>query len=282
MKLKPGINEAIWMVMGSLALLAILAVLAHFRAGEDTESKSRRLALVNQIRARVESAAETEKSAVLAITDEDSEQFAKEARANLSEAEQARQQLAPLLLPAEQDAFTNYSNAFVQLQKIDQEVLDLAVKNTNLKAFSLTFGPATTAIKEMDAALARLPSPAAMEARVGAWRLLASLPPHIAEHSDTKMGAMEAEMAEEDWQIRRSLEELAVPAATASYVKFSELRAQILKLSRENTNVRSLTLSLTEKRKVLTACEKALAALQQAVESELTPGKPIGRAIYRP
>jgi hypothetical protein len=132
----------------------------------------------------------------------------------------------------------------------------------------------------MDAALARLTSPAAAEARVGAWCLLASLPPHIAEHSDAKMDAMEAEMAEEDQQIRRSLAELADPAATASYAKFSELRAQILKLSRENTNVRSLTLSLTEKRAALATCEQALAALQQAVQSEPTPGKPIGRAIY--
>lgn len=282
MKLKSGIHEVVWMGMGSLVLLAILVVAAYFHPGEDTESKSRRLVLVNQIRSSVESAAEGEKSAVLAITDEDSERFAKEARTDLSSAEEQRRQLEGLLLPGERELFTNYTKTFTELKHIDEEVLALAVKNTNLKAFSLAFGPATTAIMELDTALAGVSSPAATEARVGAWRLLAALPPHIAEHSDAKMDAMEAEMTTVDGQVRRSIDELAVPAATTSYAKFSALRTEIIKLSRENTNVRSLTLSLTEKRKALAACEEALTALQLAVEHEPTPGKPIGRAIYSP
>jgi hypothetical protein len=280
MKLKPGINEAIWMGVGSLVLLAILGVAAYLHTGEDAETKARRLLLVNQIRSSLESAAEAEKSAVLAITDEDSEKFAKEARADLAlDGEQSRQ-LDALLLPDERGLLTNYTRAFAELKKIDEEVLALAVKNTNLKAFSLAFGPATAAIKELDAALAGTTAVPATEVRVGAWRLLAILPLHIAEHSDAKMDALESEMTALDQQVRRSLNELAVPAATASYAKFSELRAEIIKLSRENTNVRSLSLSLNEKRQALATCEAALAALQSAVEHEPVPSKPVGRAIY--
>ncbi|MCG3146758.1 MAG: hypothetical protein PCFJNLEI_00192 [Verrucomicrobiae bacterium] len=282
MPIKPGINEAVWMGIGSLVLLVIVAVVAYFHVGEDRESKSQRLALVNQIRSSVESAAEAEKSAVLAITDEDSEKFAGQARARLASAAAERQQLERLLLPDEQGLFTNFATAFAELQRIDEEVLALAVKNTNLKAFSLAFGPATVAVKEMDAALTQKTSSAATEARVGAWRLLAALPPHIAEHGDAEMDAMESAMTKEDRQVRRALAEVRDPAATASFEKFSSLRAEIIKLSRENTNVRSLMLSLNEKRKALAACDEALMALQQAVEHEPTPGKPIGRAIYSP
>jgi len=278
--MKPGINEARWMTAGAALLLAVILAVMHFQKGESPVEqfalKARRLELVNQIRLNLESAAEAEKSAVMAMTDEDSQKFADEARAGTERAEEARRELGKLLKPGELDSF---SKAFTEFQRIDNEVLDLAVKNTNLKASALVFGPATAAVKELDVALSRLTSPAATEARVGAWRLLASLPPHIAEESDAKMDAMEADMAKEDRQIRRSLDELADPAAKASYEKFNELRAQILKLSRENTNVRSLTLSLTQKRNVTAACQDALGALQQAIQNEPVAGATPGKAI---
>jgi hypothetical protein len=56
--------------------------------------------------------------------------------------------------------------------------------------------------------------------------------------------------------------------AASSYARFSETKAQILKLSRENTNVRSLTISLNQKRKVMFLCLDALADLRNAIEQE--------------
>lgn len=283
MPLTPGINEARWMAVGAALLLAIILVVLHFQKGESPVEQlamqARRLDLVNRIRLNLESAAEAEKSAVMAITDEDSQKFADQARAGTTAAEQARRELEGLLNPAEQKLLTQFSQDFTEFQRVDKEVLDLAVKNTNLKASALVFGPATDAVKEVDTALAKSSLPAATEARVGAWRLLASLPPHIAEESDTKMGAMEAEMAKEDEQIRRSLAEVGDTVATTSYEKFSELRAQIIKFSRENTNVRSLTLSLTQKRNATAACQAALAALQQAIQKEVVPGMAPGKVI---
>ena len=267
------------MATGAAILLAIVLAVFHFQKGESPVEqlamRARRLELVNQIRLSLESAVEAEKSAVMAVTDEDSQKFADEARSETAKAEQARRELEKLSRPGELDSF---SKAFTEFQRVDAEVLDLAVKNTNLKAYALAYGPATAAVKELDAALAKS-SPAATEARVGAWRLLASLPPHIAEESDAKMDAMEAEMTKEDQQVRRSLAELADPVATASYETFSELRARIIKLSRENTNVRSLTLSLTQKRNVTAACQDALAALQQAIQNEPIPAAARGKII---
>jgi hypothetical protein len=287
MKLRPGIGEAMWMLAGSGVLLAVLFVVALFHGNGNPvlryEAKARRLALVNQIRAGVESAAVAEKSAVLAITDEDSRKFADQARADTAKAEQSERELDGELLQSQRKMLEEFSKTFAALQNTDREVLDLAVKNTNLKAFALAFGPATDAIKEVDTALAHVTLPAATEARVGAWRLLASVPPHIAENSGTKMDEMEAQMTKEDREIRRALDEIAGTAdgkaAAASYAKFTELRKQIVKLSRENTNVRSLTLSLTEERTVLAACENALAELQQAIQSEVIAKPVFGRAV---
>ena len=44
-----------------------------------------------------------------------------------------------------------------------------------------------------------------------------------------------------------------------------DLNAQIIALSRRNTNVRSLALSLDQKRTLTTACSESLHALQDAL-----------------
>jgi len=283
MALKLGINDVRWMAAGAVILLVVMLVILRIQnaqhPAEQLALKARRLELVNQIRLSLATAAEAEKAAVMAITDEESQTSADRTRAATTAAERARVELEGLLKPAERSLFAQFSQAFTDLQRVDNEVLDLAVKNTNLKAAALAFGPATAAIKELDAALAQLTSLAATMARVGAWRMLAALPPHIAEESDAKMDAMEAQMTKEDREVRRSLDELANPTATASYAQFSELRMQILKLSRENTNVRSLTISLTQKRNALALCQDALTALQQAIQNEPTGGTTPGKMI---
>jgi hypothetical protein len=57
-------------------------------------------------------------------------------------------------------------------------------------------------------------------------------------------------------------------AATAAPDRFSDLNMQIIVLSRKNTNVRSLALSLDEKRKLTTSCEESLQALQAVLAKQ--------------
>jgi hypothetical protein len=92
------------------------------------------------------------------------------------------------------------------------------------------------------------------------------------------MHEMEARMAQEDKQVRQALDGLAampgladsadLKTAIASYDQFSQLKAQILKLSRENSNVRSASLSLNQKRKVMGLCQAALTALHEAIAAQ--------------
>ncbi len=63
----------------------------------------------------------------------------------------------------------------------------------------------------------------------------------------------------------------------ARFDQFRELKARILPLSRENTNVRSLALSLNEKRKAMIVCLDALASLKQAIFEEPIVGVDYGR-----
>ena len=262
--------------------------------------KTRKIEIVDQMRLALASASEAEKSAVMAATDQDSQTYADQARAATASLQQERAELGELLDTNgsldEQKLLAGFSKAFADFERIDHDLLDLAVQNTNLKAYRLAFGPAAEILQETDDALAHIvngragsDSPddkkvilLADDARISALRILALLPPHIAEESDQKMDEMEARMSREDQTIRKDLAGLAaikgfaedndLATANERYASFSGLRKQILKLSRENTNVRSLSISLNEKRKAMFLCQDALSALKQAIEQEFVPG----------
>ena len=164
--------------------------------------------LVARMRLTLASASEAEKSAVLAVTDQDSQTFADQAHAATAEVERERKELGELLAAGgtqgEKDLLAQFSKVFTDLQHIDNELLGLAVKNTNIKAYSLAFGPAADALKEMDTALSRLVAKSAgspeagnvalfaFGAQTAALRIQTLLAPHIAEESDKKMDELEA------------------------------------------------------------------------------------------
>ena len=64
-------------------------------------------------------------------------------------------------------------------------------------------------------------------------------------------------------------------AASSALDRFMGLNAQIVALSRRNTNVRSLALSLDQKRKLIEPCEETLRALRDALAKH---GYPVGRS----
>jgi hypothetical protein len=305
--MKSRTESVLWMVAGAALLALVAAVVFHFYEdpARALASQASRADLVRQMQFSLASASEAEKSAVLAITDEDSRQFADQARAATVEVERERKELDKSLASGgtqnERDLLAQFSGAFQHLKQVDEEVLALAVKNTNLKAYDLAFGPAADALAEMDATLSRIAdrnagSPdgrkvmaLASGARVAALRIQALLAPHIAEESDEKMDRLEARMTSEESQVRKALDGLAalqgmrgeagLAIARATFERYGEIKARILALSRENTNVRSLALSLNQKRKALILCLEPLGALQQAIADEPAPGLSRGKPI---
>jgi hypothetical protein len=307
MMIKPGVKAVLWMVPGAALMLLFVLVAAHFykeqNPAEQLAFKARRVDLVARMQVSLASASEAEKSAVLAITDEESQKFADQARATTTQLDKECRELEDLVkaggTQGEKELLARFSQVFTDLQRIDNEVLNLAVKNTNVKAYSLAFGPAAEAVKEMNAALSRLVAAhadsqeakrvmlLAFGAQTGALRIQTLLPPHIAEESNQKMDALEAQMAKEDKQVRKDLDGLAtlpelsgdvdLATAVSRYTRFTKIKTQILALSRENTNVRSLAISLNQKRKTMLLCQEALIALKQAILEE-----PIAGVTYGP
>jgi hypothetical protein len=304
MRLKPGGTDVLWMAAGAAALLVVVAVVLHFSRDPVAQlaSKARRVDLVGRMQLDLASASEAEKSAVLASTDAESQTLADQARAASGRVEEERRELGGLLgpspVPGETELLAQFSESFAELQRIDRDLLALAVKNTNIKAYALAFGPAAAAITDMGSALTHLAAastdspqatatlPLAFGAQIDALHIEVLLPPHIAEESDQKMTELEARMATEDAHVRHDLDKLAalpkvgkdpdLAAARAHYTEFSDIRKQILALSRENTNVRSLSISLNQKRKVMLLCQASLSTLQQTILAEPVAGSTYG------
>lgn len=299
-----------WLIAGTLFLALVITLMWHLsqdtNPAKELAFKASRVDVVGRMQAGLASAAEAEKSAVLAITDQDSQTFADQARAATAEVERERQELGKLLATGgtkgEKDLFSQFSEAFGNLQRIDDEVLRLAVKNTNVKAYALAFGPAADTVAELDAALSRVIAKhaAASDAtqvlrlasgvRVAILRIQTLLAPHIAEESDAKMDQLEASMAKEATQARKDFDGLTklptlkgdadLASAASSLLRYGELKDRILALSRENTNVRSLALSLNQKRKAMTVTQDALNALRQAILDEPIAGVTYGRPAH--
>jgi hypothetical protein len=296
---REGSKDLFWIAGGTVVLIVLALLTLHYhREGEiATKSafKATRLEVVGRMRTALLSASEAEKSAVMATTDQESQTFAEQSRAASAMVEQRRDELAKLLetggTAKERDLLSEFSRALAESQHIDRELLELSVKNTNLKAYGLDFGPATDALANMDRALSRTLNGSASSAhpeakqvmllaagaQSGAWRIEALIPPHIFEENDAKMDELEARMANEDRSVRSDLDGLVallgpgdsmLETATAAYARFTELKTTILELSRQNTNVRSLIISLNEKRRAVQLCLDALAAVEQAIQDE--------------
>ena len=299
-----------WAFAGSIVLLALVGVVFHVQPShpliEQFVLEAKNAELVATMRRALVAATAAEKSAVLAIDDESSAAFAAQARAAASEVETARVQLGQALQvigsPKEHQALERFGSAFAEFQRVDRELLALAVRNSNLKATALTFGAGAATVRSVDNALqgiidqskamngdtAKRAMFVAARAQAGALRIQVLLPPHIAEASAGRMDQLEAQMDEQDRGVRAALDELrlllpakdpAFSTAVAAYTQLTELKTKILALSRENTNVRSLDISLHEKRKITIACEEALSALEEAIDDARTLGA--GRSAVR-
>lgn len=257
------------------------------------ERSVQKLQLIQAMSRDLLAAAEAEKSAVMAETDEASQAFAAQSMQASNHVEQTRRSLAPLLRENHQEAhlFREFSQCWDTLQEIDREVLSLAVQNTNLKASRLSFGPAAAAMRSMEEALNHLmevasPSPAAVpiirlaaQAVMGALKMYTLQAPHIAESTVTRMEEMEAAMHSLDALVTDALQSLQalvdepgkpfLETAWAAYKDFQNINTAIVDLSRQNSNVRSYALSLGQKRKTTAQCQDMLAALQETVQQSM-------------
>jgi hypothetical protein len=246
--------------------------------------------LATELQLQFTRAADATNLAVMADTDETSTEFAGHATERSQAVEKDAAALRPLLVGLtysdEVRLLDEFDKRFAEYQKLDRTILDLSVENTNLKAQRLSFGPAQEATDAFQSSLEAIVDGARAEnswqIRALAWRALAAVRDiqalqarHIAEPADDAMTRLEGKMTAAEEVARNSLAALAallspdagsqVHAAQASLDSFLSQNKEILALSRRNSNVRSLSLTLGEKRRLTAQCEDSLRALNEAL-----------------
>lgn len=280
--------------LGSGGLLLVgLLLIAGCRGASPLVDLDHTRALAADLRLQFNQADKAVSQAVMADTDEASIAFARAAEQAIAGVAHDLTELRPLLeklgYSRELATVATFQDRWSKYQKLDREILALAVENTNLKAQRLSFGPAREAADAFRDAVVALAagvggadrcgaSERAQKAIVSIREIQVLLAPHIAEADDVAMTRLEQDMTVLEQKARAALEQLSdqagagaaprVTSATASLDRFKEVSAQIVKLSRQNTNVRSLALSLREQPALAAACDESLRALQQALESE--------------
>jgi hypothetical protein len=265
----------------------LLALLPSFLLGCSSEPallrQAREAALATALSRAFLQSLEAEKSAVLAVTDEESVRFAEESRRSAQEVDRLLRELRALLddggRPAERARLQAFTAAWAQVTAIDARLLPLAVANTNLKAARLSTHEAAAALERLLTALTALQARAREPARlrtlaaasVAALTIQTLHPPHIASPDDAEMTTLEARIGALAATVNEVLGAEDAGAlrdgAQTAWREYQGHTAEVLRLSRENTNVISVSMSLHEKRDASMAAELALQALVAEVQA---------------
>jgi len=295
---KTGLTRALafrplWAAMG-LAAILLLVLMYHRSTSLELQNTPRvmaqKLETLSALRIDFLKSIEAEKLAVMAETDEASLVFADESKRAAEAMEADLKELSRLIgmHPAadESKLLQEFEAAWEQVRKIDRVILDLAVQNTNLKAFRLSFGKGRAAVERFEDALNALTRDvtdarlirAAADALAAELKILTLHAPHIVSPHDEEMNQIEQVIHAKEEVVHRSLTILAglAPADQQPYVneavtadrEFTAVTATVTGWSRQNTNVNSLNISLDRKQKATALCEAALNQLHEAFERQ--------------
>lgn len=282
-----------WFICLVLVLALIFALLKQ-HGGEVATNKTliRENDLISSMRVNLLRAAEAEKSSVLAVTDEESKRFADQARLAAKNVDKARGELAPLI-ERDDDAretagMAEFNRCWTEFQKLDQLVLDLAVQNTNIQAANLALTKGAAALGHLEQSLGGLIDSAppdgtnsriiklSYQAIVAGLKIHDLYSPHIEAETDEQMDRIEKDIRANEKILSDSLKKLSGIVPTGKAKDLAEAEAarnelagvtdEIIKLSRKNTNIKSLELSLGKKRLITAQCDEALSAFQELIQ----------------
>ena len=281
----------------SLILLVLLALYFSKLLERDVQSGSvlgytmKSGEMTSRMRINLLKAVELEKSAFMAITDEESKTFADQSLMTADTVERDYQELKGLIdkegMGEEVKLLREFGDCWKNFREIDRELLQLSVENTNIKAANLSYTGGAETIGRFERAFAQLTeirSSAAKEARITklAYRAVTAAltiynlqAPHINEAQDTKMDEIESVMKANEKRVRSSFNDLShlvdergrtfLDAASLAFEEFMKVNSEVVRLSRINSNIKSLQLSLGRKRKVAAQCEETLNSIQDII-----------------
>ncbi len=271
--------------------LILCAVVAAFLGCNSEPALVRQMRIervISAIRDAILEEAEAEKSAVLATTDEESKALAQETEKFAAEINRLRSELRELIeadgRKEEIDRLNAFDAAWKDLEGVDQRLLALAVANTNLKASRLSAVEGAAALDRLAGVLVEMERTASepdtirvlSQSGIAAYRVQSLLMVHIPAADDAEMTRLEQQINALSDQVDRGLAtargsgEVAsddVAKASQAWSDYRRVVSEVIRLSRENTNVISFDVSIHEKRRATKDCLNALSKLAAAVES---------------
>jgi hypothetical protein len=289
-----GVHE--WRrVVGGSCIAVVIATAIGCGGNTNLERLTEARRLSAELLIEFTKTADAANRAVMANTDRESADFARESERAAEDVRRAADQLAMVLVNLryadESRLLGEFSTRYTEYHALERTILELAVESTNLKAQRLSFGSVQ---KEADGfrgsleAVSASPPGEAWHVRALAAEAVSAVreiqvlqAPHIAEADDEAMTRIEKQMAAAEGEARGALAMLGrlqpssktqIAAATSALTRFMDLNAQLIVLSRRNSNVRSLALSLGKKRMLTAGCEESLRALQDGLAKRGFPG----------
>ncbi len=290
-------------VVGYYQLGAVTARLRHM-----VEVTAKEADLCSRVRLEMQAALRYERAAILSLEDDESRRFADQAEQASRQTSQLLPRLAALIdaqAVAEDrqalDEATRQWDVFLGRQK---EVLELARKNTTVKSEGIAYGKLFDKVSAAEEAMDSLLSVAEREsaealaakdaAKVAAaekrgrqaQRALAllldfnrHLDKHIATHTDKEMALLDARLEALSRDLDARLAALAGGAddkaraaaerAIADFNEVKSLAAQVQKLSHEDSNYKSIKLTLGPSHLAIQGCLDALGKLNDNLKANL-------------
>jgi hypothetical protein len=297
--MEPERRKRLFAFLPWAVLLVVLAVftligLINRQGSSPLETRFRKVDLLATMRIQLLEAIEAEKNAVLAITDETSEEFAARARQAAGGVEKSRKEIESIIFqdknPRETELINEFNVCWLQFTELDGRILELATQNTNLKAQKISAMQCAQEMDLFEASLNRLIQRNmndgqcnevvvhSYKALTATLNIFALHKPHIEAAEDQEMDKIERRMKSHAESARKALNTLRLipnlrgdedlKNAESAYERFMSLTGEVLRLSRMNTNIKSTELSLGKKRLVSTQCQDILATLQETIQAQ--------------
>ena len=280
----------LFVVLGAVTLFGFI----YRESFNPFETKFIKVDLLSTMRIHFLEAIEAQKNAVLAITDEASEDFAAQARKAADGVDSGRKEIESIILqeklPRETKMINEFNLCWSQYRKLDETILDLAIQNTNLKAQKISATQCAQELEHFEVSLNRLIDQntngnqcnkvvmLSYEALTASLKVFALHKLHIEEADDQEMDKIEQRIKSYDESARKALGALHsivglsdnedLKNADTAYERFMNLTGEVLKLSRMNTNIKSAELSLGKIRLVSLQCQEILITLQETVQAQ--------------
>ncbi len=277
-----------------LLMGALLYFAAIYHPPTNLELQQNKTDLSLKLLDHLQTAIEAEKNAVLSLNREESQKFVLQVNQAGKKIETLRQALDTLIqiqsLPTEKQLLSEFDQCWQQFKTLDQQLLAWATQESNIEAQKWSTITGRKAWEQFEKALNRLKKKgpantsnsklenAIAQSQIASLKILALHKPHIEAFTEQEMSQWEKEMQVQTALTQHHLDTLARQISKADLADFNAAHLhweafqvatqKIVRLSRQNSNLKSIELSLGKKRVIATQCKGLLNELKQTYASQ--------------